>query len=506
MSAKVLSAAVVGLDASLVDVEADLSFGLPKTHVVGLPDMAVQEARERVRSGIRNSGFNFPPGVITVNLAPAHLRKEGPSYDLPIAVAIIAAYGEIGTRQPLKGKLFIGELSLDGTVRPVSGVLSIAALVKEQRIREFYVPERNAAEAALVHGIMVYPVRSLSQLVFHLRGGDPIQPYTSPPSKYTPAAECSQDMAFIRGQEQAKRALEIAAAGGHNVLMTGPPGSGKTLLARTMPSIFPPMQFDESLEVTKIYSVAGLLLDSASIIEQRPFRSPHHTTSSVALVGGGSFPKPGEVSLAHRGVLFLDEFAEFSRHVLESLRQPLEDGRITVSRAAGSVQFPARFTLIAARNPCPCGYYNDPQRACTCSPQNILKYQKKISGPLLDRIDIHIHVPRLPYEKIAASSAGETSERIRERVVRARDIQRDRLLQAHLVVNAEMSVRHIGEFCRLTSEAEALLKDAVNHFYLSGRTYHRIIKVARTIADISSEELISAAAVAEALQYRSQAG
>lgn len=504
MSAKVLSAAIVGLDAQVVDVEADLGLGLPRTVIVGLPDTAVQEARERVKSGIRNSGAEWPPGVVTVNLAPAALRKEGSGYDLAMAMAIMLARGEVRNDWPVEQCLFIGELSLNGQVRPVNGVLPIACLARTLKMKELFVPAANADEACMVGGTHVFAVKNLSDVISHVNGHERMIPHRKKARRPSASDDQVMDFAYVRGQEHAKRALEIAAAGGHNVLMTGPPGSGKTLLARTMATILPEMDLDESLEVTKIYSVAGRLARDASAIRRRPFRAPHHTTSSVALVGGGSWPKPGEISLAHRGVLFLDEFSEFSRQSLESLRQPLEDGVVTVSRATGSVQFPARFTLVAARNPCPCGYLNDSRQSCTCSPFSILKYQKKISGPLLDRIDIHITVPRQEYEKLAGSPQGESSGMVRQRVQQARNIQTKRFHGTALTVNAEMSIGHIDRLCRLTPEAQSLLKQAVNQFYLSARSYHRLIKVARTIADLDALDDVEARCVAEALQFRPQ--
>lgn len=503
MSAKVLSAAIVGLEAEIVEVEADISRGLPKIPIVGLPDTAVQEAKERVRSGIKNSGFDFPPGVVTVNLAPADLKKEGSSYDLPIAVAILIARGLVADID-YQNKLFVGELSLNGSLRPVNGILSIATLAKQRGFCELYVPTANAREAAVVHGLPILPVAHLAELASHLNNQKKIALFSGHGHEAAPDKESAYDMSYVRGQEQAKRALEIAAAGSHNVLFTGPPGSGKTLLARTMPTILPALTLDESLEVTKIYSVAGLLPKEAPLVRERPFRSPHHTASSVALVGGGSFPRPGEISLAHRGVLFLDELPEFGRGVLESLRQPLEDGVITVSRAAGSIQFPARFILVAARNPCPCGYLDDPRQPCTCAPHHIIKYQKKISGPLLDRIDMHVTVPRLAYQKMVSRHEAEPSSSIRQRVLAARAIQAERFSKIPVMTNAEMSARELDTFCPRAVQAEELLKRAVNQLAISTRAYHRLLKVARTIADLGGEEEITVEHVAEALQYRPQ--
>ncbi|MAT44892.1 MAG: magnesium chelatase [Anaerolineaceae bacterium] len=512
MLARIFSCGVIGLEGVIIEVEVDAGTGQVMTLIVGLPGAAVQESRERVNAAIKNSGYTFPLKRITINLAPANVRKEGPAYDLPIALGVLAASGQINPEK-LEKSLVVGELSLDGSLRHVRGVLPMAALAREQGFERIIVPAVDGSEAALIPDIEVIPVENLNQLCDWINYGSPIEPPVLEQTDNETYAGFITDFQEIKGQEHVKRALEVAAAGGHNVLMIGPPGSGKTLMARALPSILPTMTIDEALDVTRIYSVADQLPPDTPLMKYRPFRAPHHTISHAGLVGGGNWPNPGEISLAHRGVLFLDELPEFGSRVLEVMRQPMEDKIVTISRASGSLTFPANFQLIAAMNPCPCGYYGDAVKPCSCSLGFVQKYQKRISGPMLDRFDIQIEVPRVDYEKLSQTRLGESSNIILDRVETARKIQQTRYSTQEnsdngennhrmITCNTDMGPGEIRKFCQLDKDSEKLIRAAMRQMQLSARAYHRILKLARTIADLAGNETIVTNHLAEALQYR----
>jgi len=503
MLAKVLSGSVLGIDAYKIEVEVDIQFGMPYFALVGLPDGAVRESKERVKSSIRNSGYDYPDDRIIINLAPADIKKDNSGLDLPIAIGILAALGVV-PEASLSDCMVLGELGLNGEVKPIRGALPVAAACRDIGISSLIVPRQNAPEAAVVEAVAVIPADSLAGVVEHLRGMKQIEPLKIDiQSVFDQKKRYDVDFSDVRGQEHAKRALEVAAAGGHNVLMIGPPGSGKTMLAKRIPTILPEMSFDEAIETTKIYSVVGMLPEQASLVATRPFRSPHHTISDAGLIGGGNIPRPGEISLSHNGVLFLDELPEFKKNVLEVLRQPLEDGNVTISRALTSITYPARLILIAAMNPCSCGYFGDTSKPCSCSPQQVHRYRSRISGPLLDRIDIQIEVPAVRYKELSAVHGGEQSEAIRGRINGARSIQGERFKKTKTRCNAQMTARQLNKYCQIDEDGHRLMENVVDRLGMSARAHARILKVSRTIADLEENENIKPHHLSEAIQYRS---